>query len=149
MTIHQLSVFLENKSGTLIQVFKVLKRAHIQIIATTIADTTEYGIFRIICSEPVRAHNELHNAGLAVTLTDVFAIEIDDTPGSGCDAIEIFSSAGIGFKYLYSLVYKGKGLLIFRTDNPEAAKKVINDNNLKWIREDELRDTPPLYPLAW
>ena len=85
----------------------------------------------------------------AVTLTDVFAIEIDDTPGSGCDAIEIFSSAGIGFKYLYSLVYKGKGLLIFRTDNPDAAKKIINDNNLKWIREDELRDTPPLYPLAW
>jgi hypothetical protein len=142
MTIHQLSVFLENKSGTLIQVFKVLKSAHIQIIATTIADTTEYGIFRIICSEPVRAYNELHDAGLAVALSNVFAIEIDNIPGSGSDAIEIFSNAGIGFKYLYSLVYKGKGLLIFRTDKPDEAKRVIAENNLNWIKEEDLNDTP-------
>ena len=53
MTIHQLSVFVENKSGTLLQVLELLKEAHIQLIASTISDTVEYGIYRIICSEPL------------------------------------------------------------------------------------------------
>ena len=59
MTIHQLSVFVENKSGTLLQVLELLKEAHIQLIASTISDTIEYGIYRIICSEPLRAYEVL------------------------------------------------------------------------------------------
>ena len=59
MTIHQLSVFVENKSGTLLQVLELLKEAHIQLIASTISDTVEYGIYRIICSEPLRAYEVL------------------------------------------------------------------------------------------
>ena len=59
MTINQLSVFIENKSGTLIKVLQVLKQAKIQIIASSIADTAEYGSYRIICSEPARAYEEL------------------------------------------------------------------------------------------
>ena len=54
MTIHQLSIFIENRSGTLIKVLEALKEAKIQIIASTIADTAEYGIYRLICSEPLR-----------------------------------------------------------------------------------------------
>ena len=65
MTIHQLSIFIENRSGTLVKVLQVLKQAQIQIIASTIADTAEYGIYRLICSEPIRAYEELKKAGVA------------------------------------------------------------------------------------
>ena len=74
MTIHQLSIFLENKSGTLVKVLNLLKHEGIQLIASTIADTAEYGICRIICSEPVRAYEVLKAAGVAVSLCEVFAL---------------------------------------------------------------------------
>ena len=69
MTIHQLSVFVENKSGTLLQVLELLKEAGIQLIASTISDTVEYGIYRIICSEPMRAYDTLKQAGISANLS--------------------------------------------------------------------------------
>ena len=74
MTIRQLSIFIENQSGTLQKVLELMKQSRIQIIACTIADTAEYGIFRLICSEPERACSELKAAGVAVAISDVFAI---------------------------------------------------------------------------
>ena len=138
MTVHQLSVFLENKSGTLVKVFKLLKEEGIQLIASTIADTAEYGICRIICSEPVRAFDVLKKSGVAVSLCDVFAIGLDDEPGKAADAIEIFSKEGISIAYLYSFLLNGKGVLIFRTDNAEKAAAAIVDNNLSYIAEKDL-----------
>lgn len=138
MTVQQLSVFIENKSGTLVKVLKLLKQEGIQLIASTIADTAEYGICRIICSEPERAYNVLKNAGIAVSLCEVFAIELDDEPGRAADAIEIFANEGISIAYLYSFLLGGKGVLIFRTDNPEKASKAIQDNGLKFIVEKDL-----------
>ena len=81
MTIHQLSVFVENKSGTLLQVLELFKEAGIQLIASTISDTVEYGIYRIICSEPERAFETLKNAGISAKVSEVFAITLDNTPG--------------------------------------------------------------------
>ena len=82
MTIRQLSIFIENQSGTLQKVLELIKQLRIQIIACTIADTAEYGIFRIICSEPDRACRELKAVGVAVAISDVFAVELDDGEGS-------------------------------------------------------------------
>ena len=138
MTIHQLSVFIENKSGTLVKVLKLLKAEGIQLIASTIADTAEYGICRIICSEPTRAFEALKAAGIAVTLTEVFAVELDDVPGRAADAIEIFSREGISIAYLYSFLLAGKGVLIFRTDNAEKARQAIVSNGLSVIPEKDL-----------
>ena len=138
MTIHQLSIFIENRSGTLIKVLNVLKEQKIQIIASTIADTAEYGIYRLICSEPLRAYEELKKAGVAVALSDVFAIELDNEPGRAADAIETFSKAGISITYMYSFLLNGKGILIFRTDNAEQARETIMNNKLKFISEDAL-----------
>lgn len=138
MTIHQLSVFIENKSGTLVKVLKLLKEEGIQLIASTIADTAEYGICRIICSEPVRAFEVLKAAGVAVTLTEVFAIELDDVPGRAADAIETFANEGISIAYLYSFLLGGKGVLIFRTDNAEKAREVITSKGLNVVPEKDL-----------
>ena len=138
MTIHQLSVFIENKSGTLVKVLKLLKEEGIQLIASTIDDTAEYGICRIICSEPVRAFEVLKAAGVAVTLTEVFAIELDDVPGRAADAIETFANEGISIAYLYSFLLGGKGVLIFRTDNAEKAREVIISRGLNVVPEKDL-----------
>lgn len=138
MTIHQLSVFIENKSGTLVKVLNLLKEAGIQLIATTIADTTEYGICRIICSEPTRAYESLKNAGIAVSLCEVFAIELDDVPGRAAEAIDIFAREGISIAYLYSFLLNGKGVLIFRTDNEQKAAEAIVRSSLKVIPETDL-----------
>ena len=138
MTINQLSIFIENRSGTLIKVLEVLKQSGIQIIASTIADTAEYGIYRLICSEPLRAFEELKKAGVAVAQSDVFAIELDNQPGRAADAIETFSKAGISITYMYSFLLNGKGILIFRTDNADQARQTIMNNNLKFIAEEDL-----------
>ncbi len=138
MTVHQLSVFIENKSGTLVKVLKLLKQENIQLIASTIADTADYGICRIICSEPEKAYAVLKEAGVAVSLCEVFAIELDDRPGKAADAIELFAGEGISIAYLYSFLLNGKGVLIFRTDNADKAAEIIASNDLKIIREKDL-----------
>jgi len=138
MTVHQLSIFLENRSGTLVKVLKLLKDQGIQLIASTIADTAEYGICRIICSEPVRAFDILRDAGVAVSLCEVFALELDDEPGRAADAIGIFAAEGLSIAYLYSFLLNGKGVLIFRTDNADKARDVIKRNSLSFIPEKDL-----------
>ena len=142
MTIHQLSVFVENKSGTLLQVLELLKEAHIQLIASTISDTVEYGIYRIICSEPLRAYEVLKDAGISANVSEVFAISLDNEPGRAADAIrsfsETFSETGIGISYLYSFLLGGKGILVFRTDNTEKTREVILEKKLQYIEEENL-----------
>ena len=138
MTVHLLSVFIENKSGTLLRVLELLKEAKIQLIASTISDTVEYGIYRIICSEPMRAYETLRQAGISANLSDVFAIMLDNRPGRAADAIRSFSEAGIGISYLYSFLLSGKGILVFRTDNPDLTRQVILEKGLNYIEEQHL-----------
>ncbi len=138
MTIQQLSVFVENKAGTLHQVLQIFKEAHIQLIASTIADTVEYGIYRIICSEPTRAYEELRKAGISVALSDVFAISLDNQPGCAADAIQIFREANISISYLYSFLLGGQGILIFRTEDSDHAREAIILNHLQFIADKDL-----------
>ena len=138
MTINQLSVFIENRSGTLIKVLELLKQAQIQIVASTIADTADYGIYRLICSEPSRAYEELKKAGVAVALSEVFALTLDDQPGRAADAVKTISDAGLSLTYMYTFLLHGKGILIFRTDDTEGAREVILQNKLQYIAEKDL-----------
>ena len=138
MTIYQLSIFIENRTGTLVKVLRILKQEGIQIVASTVADTADYGIYRLICSEPERACEKLREGGISVALNDVFALELDNEPGRASDAIEAFVKAGIGISYLYSFLLKGKGVLIFRTDDIEKAREVILENKLRCIAEPDL-----------
>jgi len=131
MNIKQLSVFIENKSGALLRVFELLKEANIQLVATTIADTMDYGICRIICNEPQRAYDILKEAGVSVAVNDVFAVELDNRPGSAADAISLFAKEGIDLTYLYTFLFQGKGILIFRTNDRPRAQEIIEKNGLK------------------
>lgn len=130
MTINQLSIFLENRSGTLTKVLDIFKETGIQIIASTIADTAQYGILRIICSDPQKAYTELEKVGVAVALSDVSAIGLENKPGQAADTIKLFSYEDISIIYMYSFMFHGKGILVFRTDNSDEAREVILRSHL-------------------
>jgi hypothetical protein len=140
MTVKQLSIFLENRSGTMTRVLDILKETGVRIIASSIADTAEYGLFRVICTDPQKAYDELAEAGVAVALSDVFAIRLDNRPGQVADTIKLFSDADLSIIYMYSFMFHGQGLLIFRTDNTEEAREVIRRASLKSIAEKDLVD---------
>jgi hypothetical protein len=140
MTINQLSIFLENRSGTLTKVLDILKEAGILIIASSIADTAQYGLLRIVCTEPQRAYQELERHGVAVALSDVFAIALDERPGQIAEVVRGLSEGNIGIVYMYSFFLHGKGLLIIRADKAEEAREVILRSSLRCISESELPD---------
>lgn len=138
MTVHQISVFVENKSGTLLRVLDLFKEAGIQLIASTISDTVEYGIYRIICSEPLRAFEMLRRAGISASVSEVFAITLDNQPGRAADAVRVLTGEGIGISYLYSFLLAGKGILVFRTDDAERTKDVIRVKGLASVDDNAL-----------
>lgn len=127
----QLSIFIENKQGTLLTVLNVLKNANIQIIASTISDTQDFGIYRIICDDPERAYVVLSEQGVSVTLTEVFAIQLEDKPGEAARVLALFAEADISIAYMYSFLLSGKGILVFRSSDTEKTKQVIADKSLQ------------------
>jgi len=139
MTIKQLSVFLENRGGTLIRILDVLSQAHIQIIASTIADTSDYGLYRILCDQPEQAYLILKEAGINVQLTDVIALSVDDTPGCAAQQIKILSDAGINILYLYSFLWEGKGVLVLRVEQHDRAREIISINKIPALTDLEFK----------
>ena len=127
----QLSIFIENKRGTLLTVLNVLKEAGIQIIASTISDTQDFGIYRIICNEPERAFIVLKEQGITATITDVFAIQLEDKPGEAARVLALFAEADISIAYMYSFLLSGKGILVFRSSDTEKTKQVIKEKSLQ------------------
>jgi len=130
MTIKQLSIFLENRGGTLIRILDILSQAHIQIIASTIADTNDYGLYRILCDQPEQAFLILKEAGINVQLTDVIALSVDDTPGCAAQQIKVLSDAGINILYLYSFLWEGRGVLVLRVEQHDKAREIIAINKI-------------------
>ena len=126
----QLSIFIENKRGTLLTVLNVLKGAGIQIIASTISDTQDFGIYRIICDDPERAFIVLKEQDITATITDVFAIQLEDKPGEAARVLAFFAEADISIAYMYSFLLSGKGILVFRTSDTERTKQVIKEKSL-------------------
>ena len=139
MTIKQLSIFIENKSGTLIRVLNMLSKAGIQIIASTLADTKDYGIYRVLCDNPTQAYMLLRESGINVQLSEVLALSIDDTPGRAAEAISKISDAGVNILYLYSFLWKGRGVLVFRTDNNDRANEAIMLNKMTFLTEMDFK----------
>ena len=140
MTIHQLSVFIENKAGRLVKILNILKDGGIQIIASTVSDTVEYGLYRIICDKPSQAYRLLREHGISVTMNDVFALQIDNTPGQAAKLFEAFSAADVNISYMYSFLLKGKGIIVFRTGDTDKAREVISLNKMHFISEENLSE---------
>ena len=130
MTIRQLSIFIENREGTLVRVLDLLKNAGIQILASTIADTQEFGIYRVLCTDATRAYLLLREEGINVQLTDVIALIVDDEPGMAARALRLITEGGVSIRYMYTFLLGGKGVLVFRADPCDKAKEIIILNKL-------------------
>lgn len=139
MTIRQLSVFLENKPGYLNEVLEVLSENRINIAALTIADTDDYGIVRLLVSEPQVALEKLREKHFTVRIHDVLSLEMEPQPGSLYHILHHFADADISMEYVYAFSFGSKSIVVFRTDNREKAVEVINENKLKSITEEDLK----------
>lgn len=137
--ISQLSIFVENKPGALEQVLRLFKEAKIDLVTTTLADTQDFGLLRVICADPQKACLVLKESGITVTLRKILAIELDNTPGMAADALQTFASDEMNVKYMYSFLLGGKGILVLRTDNFEKAQEIIGQKGFKTIDDEDLK----------
>lgn len=138
MTVHQISIFLENKYGKLNEVLSLLAEENIRIIAATVADTSEFGIMRMIVSDPEKAYKILKNNNVSANLTDVLAIVTESHAGSFANVLTQFTKAGLSIEYMYCFSIKEKSILILRTNNRENAREVIRRQHLDYICENDL-----------
>jgi len=139
MTIRQLSVFLENKTGHLNQILSVLAKYNINIIALTVADSSDYGILRAIVSDPEKALQILRSEQFTVRVHDIFSLEMDAAPGSMSKILDLFTAADICIEYVYAFSFGSKSILMLRTDKCDEAVNVIEQNKLKSISEADLK----------
>jgi hypothetical protein len=140
MTINQISIFLENKYGTLNELFTLLSKENIRIIAATVADTTEFGILRMIVSDTQKAYTLLKENHVSVHLTEVLAIATQSSADSFAGILTHFTHAGLCVEYMYCFSVKNKSFLILKVSDREKALEVIGQNNLECIAEKELND---------
>jgi len=139
MTIRQLSIFLENRSGRLHEVLEALGNEKINITALTIADTSEYGIIRLLVSEPEKGYNLLKSIGFSVSLTEVISLSVSHEAGSLCKILKKFSDEKLSIEYMYAFSLGEKAIIVLRTDNHPKVFEIIEHNQFTLIREDEIR----------
>jgi len=138
MIVKQLSIFLENKSGRLTEVFEALGEEDIEIKTLTIADTSEFGILRIIVNDPENALHLLKKKGFSVNLTDVLSISTPTRASSFAKALRILSDEGLSIEYMYSFSIGEKEILIIRTDNIEQSVVTFQEHKMELIRASDL-----------
>ena len=140
MNVTQLSVFIENKPGHLQNVLKTLGDKGINIITLTIAETSDFGILRMIVDDPEKGSEVLKSKSFTCSITDVLALEIDDNPGSLYKAIETFSNNDLNIEYMYAFTEKreGKAVMIFRFDDIEKAKKSLTDEGYSIVKKIDI-----------
>ena len=140
MTINQISVFLENKSGRLADVTNVLADNNINLRAMTIADTADFGILRLVVNSPDKAAQILEENGFTIRITKVLGIEIDDKPGGLHRIMRIFKENGLNIEYLYaSLENKNnKAVVIFKVEDVELGLKIVESNSLVAVSGKDL-----------
>jgi hypothetical protein len=140
MTVKQLSVFLENKPGALSTPCRLLAAAGINIQSFALADTQQFGILRLVVQKWEKAQQILQKNGFAVKVTDVVALEVADKPGGLATILEVLDKAKINVEYVYAFTdkQKGKGLLAFRFDKPEAAIKALKAKKISVVGTTEL-----------
>lgn len=140
MSVRQISVFLENKKGRLAQITGVLAENDIDISALSIADTTDFGILRLIVNKPDAAQKSLKENGFAVQTTEVTAIGVDDKPGGLALALQALEKEEISIEYMYAFVGKTqkKALVIIRTEEPDKTVDILERNGIKVLTDDEV-----------
>ena len=129
MLVKQISVFLENKPGRLSEAAEVLAKNGSDISALSLADTDEYGVLRMIVSDPDKAKNALGESGVICKVTDALVVAIDDRPGGFSESLRILTDNGIEVKYMYACVSReqGKAIMVLSVADPAKADELIRN----------------------
>ena len=140
MAIQQISVFVENKQGKLVETVKTLAENDINIRAMSIADTKDFGILRMITSDNAKT-KEVLSSDTVVNTTDVIAVKMADRPGALYKVIDILAKAGINIEYMYAFTASDAlgAYVVFRVDDVPQAQKVIDDNGLKSLNDEDVQ----------
>ncbi|MBO7427861.1 MAG: acetolactate synthase [Paludibacteraceae bacterium] len=140
MTINQISIFLENKFGRLNEILSFLSKENIRVITATVADTSDYGILRLITSNQIKALQLLKENGVSANLNTVLAISVDSSIDKFAETIQCFTKAGISIEYMYCFSINQKAILVLRTNNIDAAHEVIRRYGMNNLSEAELNN---------
>ncbi|HOF04585.1 MAG TPA: ACT domain-containing protein [Syntrophales bacterium] len=140
MKVEQVSVFLENKPGSLEEVTRILKEAQVNIRTLSLADTTDFGILRLIVNDVDKTSRALREKGFRVSRTTVVAVEVPDRPGGLHGILEVLKKDNIMVEYLYAFVEKSgeNAVIIFRFNDSDAAIEILRRNNFNVIAGDKL-----------
>ena len=140
MTIEQLSVFVENKPGKLLEALETLGEADIDMRALSLADTSDFGILRIIVDNPEHALEILGEAGFLVKSNEVLAVVIGDKPGGLATVVRLLSEGDVNIEYTYAFVAhsRDKAYVILRVDDNDAAVKVLTTNGITLLTSKEM-----------
>ena len=139
MAIQQISVFVENKQGKLVETVKTLAENNINIRAMSIADTKDFGILRMITSDNAKTR-EVLSADTVVNTTDVIAVKMADRPGALYKVIDILSKAGVNIEYMYAFTASDAlgAYVVFRVDDVAQAQKLMDENGMQSLSETDM-----------
>jgi len=140
MKIKQISIFLENKKGRLWKALNILKDANINLRALYLADTSEFGILRLIVPEPEKAKRVLEESDFAVKMNEVIAVELEDKPGGLASILKILKDSDINLEYIYAFVHekKDKAILFLKADKIDETIKVLQEGEATILTEKEV-----------
>jgi hypothetical protein len=138
MIIKQLSVFLENKSGRLTEVTETLASANINISAFSIADTSEFGMLRMIVNRPEEAEKVLKSKGISVHITDVIAVIVPHEPGGLYRMLKILSEEEISVEYMYAFALGDRATVIIRTESAKQTITVLQKHKMELLSASEI-----------
>ena len=139
MAIQQISVFVENKQGKLVQTVQLLAANNINIRAMSIADTKDFGILRMITSDNAKT-KEVLSDNTVVNTTEVIAVKMADVPGALYKVMDILSSAGVNIEYLYAFTASDAlgAYVVFRVDDVPHAQKLMDDNGMQSLNDEDI-----------
>ena len=141
MAIRQLSVFLENRHGTLIEVTDLLAKERIDIRAMSLADTQDFGILRLIVDDPVAAKAALAKIGFVASVNEVTAVAINDNPGALSEVIHVMAENDINIEYMYAFLstHKGNAYVVLRVVDNDQAAEVLGAAGVTLVTEDDIK----------
>lgn len=140
MKVEQISIFLENKSGRLAEVSAVLANSGVNIRALSLADTSDFGILRLIVNDTEKAKQVLKDNSFTVGKTEVVAVEVADKPGGLAGILEVMKDSNINVEYMYAMIHKsaGNAIIIFRFDESEKAIEAMRKAGINILKGDEV-----------
>ncbi len=135
MSVNQVSIFLENSKGRLAEVTRVLAKEGIDLRALSLADTSDFGVLRIIVADPDRCIKVLKEHGFVARTTEVVAVQVEDRPGGMSRVLDALDEAGLNVEYMYAFVAKAgqNAVVICKIDERERALAVLEDKGIRTI----------------